>query len=207
MANWRPSAKCRDDGVMGVFTRNIEAREAIDKDLLPDLRSDSELVLVSDYGGEHKESRVEVLAYLIADRRGILRRWDIERRQIRKKFLRDQRRISFKGLGDGKKQKALVPFLNSANTINGLLLCVAIDKSVPPFADTIEWPTGKPPEEMGKSFWKPHVWEKLVRVSLFGSVVVGGLCRSGQSLHWITDEDNIVANEECQMRAGLVQRQ
>jgi hypothetical protein len=52
--------------------------------------------------------------------------------------------------------------------------------------------------------WKPGVLEKLLRVSLYGSFLVGGLCRPGQNVHWITDDDAIVADELHQKDAGRV---
>lgn len=209
MANWRPPAKCSHDGVMTSFTETMAAKEAVDDNLLPNLRDDPELVLVSDYAGEHKASQFQVLGYLIADRPGILRQWDIERRDIRKNHLRDERRISFKGLGDARKQRALVPFLKSANSINGLLFCVAFDGCADSFASSVNWPKEQQMGEVRRPSWKPQVWDKLICVSLFGSVLVGGLSRPGQNLHWITDEDEIVANEDyqshaCQVLAGML---
>ena len=32
---------------------------------------------------------------------------------------------------------------------------------------------------------------------MFGGVLVGGLSRPGQSLHWITDDDEIIPNDKC----------
>ena len=204
MGNWRPPTKCRDDALMASFTSSLVPRETIDSDLLPDLRNDPELVLVSDYAGEHKGSGFQVLAYLIADRPGILRRWDTERRAIRQEHLKDGRRISFKGLGDRRKQNALGPFLSSADSINGLLFCVAFGPSVDPFAAHFQWLNQGQEDDATRPRWKPQVWEKLIRVALFGSVLVGGLCRPGQNLHWITDDDEIVPNEEFQTDASRV---
>ena len=171
--------------------------EATNHDLLPDLRRDPCLVLASDYGGEHKESKYHVFAYLIADRPGILRHWDHARKKIRRDFLGNQRRISYKTLGDGMKRRALIPFLKAANTINGLLFCVAFDKSVAPISPSIVWPNGMDVAARYEPFWKPKVWEKLIRVLMFGGVLVGGLSQPGQSLHWITDDDEIIPNDKC----------
>jgi hypothetical protein len=143
------------------------------------------------------------LAYLLADRPGILRIWDSERRTIRKRFLRDERRIAFKGLADRNKQKTLGPFLESASSINGILFCVAIEKSIA-LMSSFRLPSGDDIAKWSSLPWKPRVLEKLIRVSLFGSFLVGGLCRQGQNLHWITDEDEIVPNEDYQKDAAQI---
>src|SRR5207244_3600559 len=96
-------------------------------------------------------------------------------------------------LGDRSKQKALGPFLDSACSMNGILFCVAIQKSVMPIG-SFRSPFGA----LGISRrWKEDVFEKLLRVSFFGSFLMSGLCRAGQSVHWITDDDEIVANQQC----------
>jgi len=194
MPNWNPLNNADKYGIINTLSSTIANIELIERDYLPNLRTDSELALISDYAGEHKNARFNILSYLLADRPGILSIWDHERMSIRRKFLGDGRRLAFKSLGDKNKQKALGPFLASASSINGVLFCVAIDKRIqsisyrglPSSTDIAEW---------SSLSWSPKVFEKLVRVLHFGNFLVAGLCRPEQNLMWITDDDEIVAND------------
>jgi hypothetical protein len=197
MPNWSPLNNKPKYGVMDSMSSTIAKIERTEGDFLPDLREDSELALVSDYAGEHRRARFQVLSYLLADRPGILRTWDDKRRAIRFKYLKDGRRLEFKSLGDRNKQKALGPFLSAASSINGVLFCVAIEKTI----KSISYPALPSPADIAKwshLSWSPKVFEKLVRIFHFGSFLVAGLCRPGQNLIWITDDDDIVPNEDFQ---------
>lgn len=186
------------------MSAEIERRERVNPELLPDLRQDSELVLASDYAGEHQDSEFQVLAYLLTDRTAILTRWDAERLALRQRFLPNGRRIAFKKLNDDQcQQKAVVPFLDLARSLNGILFFVAVEKSVE-LAKSWRTSTGEKIANWSPHAWKPKVIEKLVRVAFFGGFLVGGLCRSGQNLHWITDDDEIVPNETWQDDAGQI---
>jgi len=194
MSNWIPLNNKAKYDLMDSISANIAKIENMERDFLPNLRTDSQLLLISDYAGKHKQARFHILSYLLADSPGTLRIWDHKRKAIRQEFLQDGRRIAFKQLGDKQKQKALGPFLASASFINGVLFCVAIDKRIksisfdglPSRLDIAKW---------SQLPWSPRVFERLIRVLHFGSFLVAGLYRPGQDLHWIMDEDEIIANE------------
>jgi hypothetical protein len=196
MSIWIPLNNSAKHGLMDSMSAAIAGVERAKIDFLPDLRRASDLVLSSDYSGEHAAATHHVLSFLLADRPGILG-WEPERRAIRRRFLGDGRRIAFKGLADRQKQKAIGPFLASASSINGILFCVAVEKSI----SSLYWnglPTAVDIARLSGLAWAPAVFEKLFRILHFGSFLVSGLCRPGQNLHWITDEDAIVANEVFQ---------
>jgi hypothetical protein len=197
MPNWIPLNNHGKYGLMDTMSSIIAKIERMEGNFLPDLRTDPNLAMASDYSGEHKKAEFHVLSYLLADRPGILQRWDHERRVIRQKFLQDGRRIAFKSLGDGKKQKALGPFLSSACSINGVLFCIAIEKTIKSLTYN-GLPTAANISEWSNLPWSPKVFEKLMRILNFGTFLVSGLCRIGQNLVWITDEDEIVPNESFQ---------
>ena len=198
MGHWIPFNDPTEFGLMGSISLTIASIEQKEHDFLPNLRTDSHVVVVSDYAGDQKGAKFNVYSFLLADRPGILGIWDRERRTLRQRFLKDGRRIEFKKLGDQTKQKALGPFLEAASSINGVLFCVAIDKAIKSVTSPKRLPTKSEISEFSQHPWSPRVFEKLVRVLSFGSFLVAGLCRKDQSLHWITDEDDIVANEEIQ---------
>lgn len=191
MGNWRPSTESLNIPLMAAMTNLLLPREEVDANLLPNLRLSRELVVASDYSGEHIASPFQVLTFLLATGESIHWQWNDARLAIREQFLKDGRRLAFKGLGDESKQKAVVPFLAAADSIDGVLVSVAVDKSIEPFAAMYQfggWEESGPP-------WKPDVWEKLLRISAFGSVLIGGLCGPEQPVRWIMDDDATIAND------------
>lgn len=186
MGHWNPPTCRTPDPLRDMLSNSLRRFEDNRTFSPPDLRADSEVVLVSDYAGEHLDAEYQVFGFLLADRPGVLREWEAARLRVRTRYLRNPRRLAFKNLAERNRQRALVPFLGAADTINGLLVCVAVEKTVQlsGFIGAAEGYT-----------MKPHVYEKLIRIAYFGSFLVGGLCRPDQNLHWITDEDEIVSND------------
>lgn len=178
------------------MTNLIVPHEQRHPDLLPNLRTSSQLVMASDYSGEHPESPFQVITYLLATDESIFDTWNPARRSIRQHFFTDDRRFAFKSLNDQSKQKALIPFLRSVDDIDGVLVSIAIHKTIEPFAKM------HPFDDATTKLWKPEVWEKLLRVGHFGAVLVGGLAKAGQLIRWMMDDDAIVANEGLQNPAA-----
>ena len=104
--------------------------------------------------------------------------------------------MSFKGLNDSQKINALAPFLGAASQLSGLLVCVAVEN-----AYSLSGKVSHPPL---RHDWSPTVLEKLLEICLFGGALVNGLRGSTQNLHWITDDDAIVANDAAQTDAGML---
>src|SRR6478609_1702436 len=94
----------------------------------PSLKGDS-ILISSDYSGDLPTCKYNILSILIIDLSQI-KTWEIKRRIIRDNFLKDKRRISFKGLNDIYKQKALPHLLDCANDLNGLCVNIAISKQM-----------------------------------------------------------------------------
>src|SRR5436190_530310 len=89
----------------------------------------SHLAFGSDYSGDHRTSRFRVYCFLIVDTNASPD-WPRQRRKVRQHFLPDGRRMSFKTLGDRLRQRALTPFLEAAETIEGHLVGVIVTKSI-----------------------------------------------------------------------------
>lgn len=89
----------------------------------------SHLMFGSDYSGDHKESKFRTYCYLIVDG-DHSPQWPVYRRKFRTEFLLDGRRMSFKGLNDGQRRRALVPFLETADFLNGHLVGLIVTKEV-----------------------------------------------------------------------------
>lgn len=149
--------------------------------------------IFSDYSGQHRGSKYETITALYFDLEASTT-WEMKRRQIRNKLLPDARRMSFKSLNDRYRQKALVPFLEAANDIVGLLITLIINKSIR------ELCVGAADFEIAKSSlglhrqWTLAALERTLRVAHLIGLLVGGLSRPHQNIYWISDEDSLFAN-------------
>ena len=70
----------------------------------------SYLLFGSDYSGDHRASRFRVYGFVVADA-DASPEWPARSREVRRHFLTDGRRMSFKNLNDGYRRRTLVPFL------------------------------------------------------------------------------------------------
>jgi hypothetical protein len=162
--------------------------------IIPDLRQTPTLLLGSDYGGMHRSADFEVIT-LIASNLETIHTWDRARSTVRDRLLPDRRRISFKTLNDCHQRSAIGPFLEAANQLRGLLFTVAIHRRVQSVFkkhDKLRKTDLDSPELEG---WKTTTAERALRVIHLASLLVRGLSRTGQDVLWITDQDEIVANE------------
>jgi len=158
---------------------------------VPDLRKSETLFVGSDYGGEHNGAPFRTLSFLVTDNLSTPT-WMAATRIIRQHILgRQQRKISYKDLNDGVVRRYLPSFLESAYVLNGLLLTLAIDKRVTYVApETREMASKQAPNGMSR-----RTLEKALRVAHMIGVLVSGLSRAGQDVYWVTDNDDIVAND------------
>src|SRR5262249_27803293 len=85
--------------------------------------------IASDYSGEAKSHLYDVLSILYLDVQQSSE-WAERRRLVRTQYMADGRRMSFKALNDRQRQGALVPFLRAANAIHGVLISIAVRKSI-----------------------------------------------------------------------------
>ena len=122
MSNWK---RWPDDLLNSKFAE-IEHPERI---VYPDLRDGSHLVLASDYSGEHARPEFRVLSFLLTPISSVMNDWEPARLAVRKKHLAEGRRMSFKALNDAQRINALPSFLEAASQLNGVLVCVAVEKS------------------------------------------------------------------------------
>lgn len=152
------------------------------------------VIIGSDYSGQQKGSRFETYAFLIADET-YLWRWDELRSDIRKRILHDTRRMSFKNLNDKKRKRALKPFLTAANWIPGVCFTFVVEKAIGDlFYNSEEWEWLVRTHDISTS-WKRSVRERVLRIAHFSALITAGMSRSGQDVLWVTDSDDIAANE------------
>lgn len=169
-------------------TLNNILREQAIEDL-----SGSLINLFSDYAGTHKASAYWVSSFLYMDVFAS-QRWEIERRIIRQRFLPQGRRLSFKGLNDGYKREALVPYLLAANEISGLCLTLAVKKTMPPLCADKETCLLFTTNQLLSHNWSAWQLDKMFQVAHAIGLLIGGLSLPRQNIFWYSDEDDIFAN-------------
>jgi inosine/xanthosine triphosphate pyrophosphatase family protein len=107
-------------------------------------------------------------------------------------MLQDRRRMSYKALNDRTRQKALAAFLEMANEIEGWIASFCITRR----ADTLfQKPDIDQTAGALLDTWKPNVQEQALRILHLSSFLLTGLSKAGQDLLWISDEDEIAANQ------------
>jgi hypothetical protein len=152
------------------------------------------MYVASDYGGEHGASLYETFSVLYLDVEASSE-WDRGRRAVRQQFLSDGRRMAFKSLNDGRRQDALVPFLDAANHIVGISLTLAVRKSIQHLCSDEEFFAYTKQRLTLDTGWKYHSFERMLRIINLVTMLYGGLSKQGQSIYWISDQDSLFANE------------
>jgi hypothetical protein len=191
--NWRLGSR-PELGAMNVVNQLVRTLDVRQPDALPNLRDSRDLIVASDYGGQHSASDFEALAFLIADA-GRLRAWLEARQRFRERWLPDARRMSFKSLNDRLRANALPDFLELADHVHGLLFVVLVDKQV----GTLFKESGDEPSELENRLnasWQPKTIDKALKICHFLSLMLAGLTRELQDVLWITDQDDVAANTQ-----------
>lgn len=160
---------------------------------VPNLRSSTHLLIGSDYAGFHRGAHFEVISLLVSNPETLCS-WELRRGLLREAMLSNQRRMSYKALNDRERRAALIPFLTNANQIPGLLLTVAFDRRTSSvFRASGRLGRNDLPIQFAR--WKTTTAERALRIIHLVCFLLRGMSCEGQDLLWITDEDEVVANE------------
>jgi hypothetical protein len=157
--------------------------------LLPDLSGAKTLVATSDFAGEHKSSRFLAIGLMLIDLQS-WPRWEQARIRLRERAGIRTRRFGYAKLADRRKTAALRKFLAAADSLHGLVAVVLVDKAIRDLFESKPW--DRPTYVEGIS---ERTLERMLLVVHFLSVFLAGLSRQGQNVIWITDEDEIAAND------------
>jgi hypothetical protein len=153
------------------------------------------LMVGSDYSGDQSRSDYRVYGFLVADTDASLL-FPHARRRFRAKYLPDGRRMSYKRLNDALRRNALAPFLGAVETFTGVCCAVVVHK------DLQRMSTGSRSLEIWSRLhgldarWAAAAFETMVRIVHFVCLLLGVVSHAGQDVTWITDEDEIVANDD-----------
>ena len=148
------------------------------------------LMMVADFGGQHKGQHFDTYAFLIFDL-DRNERWLEGQRFFRHTIMPRGRRMAFKAMNDKYRRQALVPFLRLADHIEGWLVLFAVSKIGGSLFGGAEESADA---EYLLTNWKPSVRERLLRIMHFSAFLLSGLSSPGQDVLWIIDEDEVAAN-------------
>ena len=165
-----------------------------DPALVPDLSREETLFVFADYSLNRGRYRTYSFLVLGGSQAGF---FNSARMELRTNLRLGNRRISFKGLNDKIKMRALPGFLMIAGSLQGFVITFVVSSSIPyMFAQEIlkVWP------ELG--VFKKPVLEEMLRIAHFGAQAILIGFNSRQNVFWFTDDDNIVSNETHQQQFG-----
>ncbi len=186
---WRGLAPTGPDLATAISDEIGAASISIERSIQLIRRSDAMLVF-SDYGGAHKDARYEVMSFLVTTQEGISAFLD-ERRRLRDGPLGTRRRMAYKSLNDEVRLRSLPAFLEAADQLAGLLISFAVEKAAAHRLGEAH----RPETAFGDlGPWASRSFRKLTTIGHLAGIVVQGLRNDGQSLLWITDEDEIAPN-------------
>lgn len=164
---------------------------------LPAFPHAKDIAVFSDYGGEHNESPVFTYTFLIVDF-GALGSFEHAMKAIRASHGLGTREISFKELNSTAIQAALTPMMRAADQLPGLLFTLVVNKRYQTVLGTDESLAAarRQLDAAGITSWqKPRELESAVRKAHTVAYWLSMLAREGMGIFWMTDHDNIVANE------------
>jgi len=102
--------------------------------------------------------------------------------------------MSYKKLNDFYRRNALIPFLDAANCIDGLLINFMLNKKIKGLV-TYEVVFDKFKNILGLKWkWSEKQFKKMFEIAHFASILIGALGKDNQEIYWISDQDEIFAN-------------
>ncbi|WP_370293648.1 hypothetical protein [Thalassolituus sp.] len=173
------------------------AREAEKLASLPDFSDDKGLIILSDFGGEHKGADFATYSILIcsADKRIV---FEEKTKELRIKHgLNDPwKEFGFKDLSYGPISRSLEEFLRLAdNFIHGVLISISVDQRIPSLFGLKKKEAHNQIAELFRKNnlgeWKGKESEKVLRVCHAISVFISLIAYADQKILWLCDHDSI----------------
>jgi len=198
-----PGEEARYPVLVQAIQRELKARDAAEKLLLPDLSAlaNQTIGIFSDYSGEEKTGGYYTYAFLICAW-GSLTVFKREMKRVRKEFGLGSKEIEFKDFGMGAIRRALPSYLETLNGyVPGLLFTVVVDKRLKSLFGSCHKSTlmglMRMLEERGFGKRRPDVAEKVMRVVHTAAFLTPLLGHGGQKIFWMSDHDAIFPIRKC----------
>lgn len=174
---------------------------------LPDLREYESLSLYCDFAGDGGEGTHAAYSFLLCafSPRGFTDRMQ----RIRGRFRLGTREIAYKNLSRQAGIRAALPeyFWALDNLVPGFLLTVSVPHEMTNMImnqDGEDELLVRELSAVSAVCWKPHVLQKALRVFHLGAFMISLLCREGQKLFWMSDNDAVIANRDLHRLAAAV---
>lgn len=188
--NWR-NVKNSNGDIFGSINHSFFIKQHV----IPSFKEANTLVIGSDYSGESQADPFLVYSFLITDWLSWCT-WDSTRLLLRSRILPDNRRMSYKKLGDSYRGKMLKPMLEASDEVNGMLLSIAINKKAPSIFSENGPIDLHNPDFIKFRNWKPVSLEKAFIITRIIGLLLAGMGRPGQNIFWFTDQDQIASNSQ-----------
>ena len=190
-------------GLANRISDAIAALEWSEPGSLLDVRDSQECLLACDFAGAHAEAQYESFAFLLGAI-GQTGPWMGARGEVRDQLLNGRGEMSYKGLNDARRQRALAPFLMAANLFPGNLVVLMVNKKLKRLFDNPGDRVLFPELIVAVSKWNAKSFHRLLLVATIGALLTSGLAASSQDLLWVTDQDEIAPNPTKHDHAGHV---
>lgn len=154
-----------------------------------------DMVILSDYSGQHKNSLYEAYSFLVNNMEAVSE-WTEVRREFREKWLPDGRRISFKQLNEKVRAKAYPHYLAACSLLKANIITFLVHRNIKHFINGGAVSFMELFPECFSSQTKHGKVEKMIRLSTFLSVVITGLRQEYQRAFWFSDHDEALENHE-----------
>lgn len=160
--------------------------------LVPVFNSYEPLIVVSDYGGMHKGSAASTYSYVVFQESSA-------RSAI--KALADFRcvhsgvgEVSYKNIRKHKKLlEALPDYVAAISEVPGVVLTFGFDKCLMPGVGSRD--DSLLAQEL--TLFDPRVQGHVLAVTYLFAFIVAGVAAPGQKVHWVSDEDDMLANQRA----------
>jgi hypothetical protein len=188
--NGNKALKFSTEGIGQLYAPTFE--KAFDRrdHRFPNGKRGKTLLMVADFGGQHKGQQFESFSFLFLDIEQNAH-WFSWQKKFRSSHDIHRRRMAYKALNDVRRGRALIPFLDMANRINGCLITFAISRNS---ASLFEESSDESLRLL--DIWKPKIKERLLRIVHLSAYFASALSCPRQDVLWIVDEDSIAANVE-----------
>jgi hypothetical protein len=176
---------------LGEMAMQLRLLETIYHQCIPDISKSSTIYCFSDYSGDIKSDTHNTYSFLLTDDNSIAL-FSKGHKIIRDKYGIEKRKFSYKDLSDKVLKHPYNDFITLANSVNGILLSVAINKKL-----HLDFNYDNKNEYflfLSKQKFKNI--RKILTISHLSAMFLAGVVVQNQDIMWITDNDNIVANDE-----------
>ena len=167
---------------------------------LPQFRRGSQIIVVSDYATA-KAARSSIYSFLITDAYS-LSQW----KNSRPRLAMGSRRFEYKKMNDRIKLRKFPSFLDHCNQLNGVVVNFVVDASIRSIISPVAGEFSHFKKITQLDHLEDHVAERLARISIFLGLLAGGFSHPGSDVLWVSDDDEILANDDhiVRSRAALM---